>query len=85
MCKWKKIHKYTYWQIYDQFQDDLTVFATLTDMDGRYGRPTILTSWGFKNSDYPLIKTVRTKGDRSQEEWDWKYYIVGEIKKEEDD
>lgn len=88
MCKWKKLHKYTYWQIYDQFKDKFVVFATLTDMDGQYGRPTIMTQWGFKNSDYPLIKSYQTKeynhkDHRFNKDWDVEYYIISEAKKED--
>ena len=84
MCKWKKIHKYTYWQIFDQFRDEFVVFATLTDTDGQYGRPTMMTQWGFPNSDYPLIKSYQSKENRDQKDWDVKYYIISEAKKEDD-
>lgn len=33
----------------------LSVFSSLTDPDGRYGRPQIYTCWGRRDDDAPLV------------------------------
>jgi len=36
----------------------------------------MLTAWGFKDADAPLIRSIATKKSFEQEEYDYKYYIA---------
>lgn len=42
----------------------LTVFSTLTDPDGTYGRPTIYTAWGRPDDPVPLVDIRDDKLDK---------------------
>ena len=61
--EWRKIptDKHVYGTIYREHHRDLIVFSTMTDLDGQFtSRPTILTEWGFKGLDYPIIGSETT-------------------------
>jgi hypothetical protein len=55
-----------YFAIYNQHQGELTVHESCTQMDEG---PYMLTSWGFRDADAPLIQCVR-RGD------DYDYFIA---------
>ncbi len=64
MNTWHEISKETYRAIYTELLDQLHVFATITNL----GAPVmpdlpkmILTEWGFKDVDFPLIKSEITE------------------------
>ena len=60
MTKWKFIPKQIYSSIYAHFRENLTVMGTITDMEGTLpgsgGKVHLMTEWGFKDADYPLLK-----------------------------
>ncbi len=64
MNRWHEITGETYRQIYRELVEEFSVFATITNL----GEPTmpelpkmILTEWGFKGQDFPLIKSEITE------------------------
>lgn len=66
--------------------NDLGVFSTFTDSYGYYGRAKAYTSWGFKNSDYPLIE-METTWDRGDDEGErlnerTRYWLLSPIREE---
>jgi len=74
--KWIPTTLEVYLAIYNQHKDSFSVFETLTDMEGRFGVPRIVTAWGFKTADAPLIRSEATK-ERGAVEWQkWKYHIA---------
>lgn len=74
---WKKTDKHVYGAIYREHYEELVPFATFTSPEGceLSSNPEIMTEWGFKKSEVPLIKLIKTKKDRHQEEWDCEYFI----------
>lgn len=72
--------KEVFYAIYDKHKDSFGVFSTISRPDGGYfGQPEMMTEWGFKNSDTPIIKSVAEK-DNPEDEWKWEYYILFDIK-----
>lgn len=84
---WIKTTWEVYGSIYKQHHEDLVVFSSFTnpygDFQGGGGRPEIYTVWGFRNSDHPLIRSIGTKEDIEQKDFEWKYFIAA-TKKEKD-
>ena len=84
---WIKTTWEVYGAIYKHHTGDLVVFSSFTnpygDFEGGGGRPEIYTEWGFRNSDYPLIRSIGTKEDKCQKDFEWEYFIAA-TKKEED-
>ena len=78
--KWKETNKHVFHTIYLEHSKDLGVFGTCTlpEGDPRLGKmnPYILTEWGFKDADEPIMKSVATKENRQQKKYDYKYYIA---------
>lgn len=77
---WIETSNEVYAVVFVRHKRDLTVHASFTDVDGNglpfsSGKPEILTEWGFKNAETPLLKIVETKDDKDQKEWDAKFYI----------
>lgn len=63
MNSWHEISKETYWAIYTELAEKFSVFATITNLGGSnmsYPSKMILTEWGFKGEDFPLIKSEIT-------------------------
>ena len=53
--------KHVYFTIYNEHAKDLAVFASFTDTDRQYGaRAKIMTVWGFKGKDFPIMKSEIT-------------------------
>lgn len=83
--KWKETTGEVYRAIYNAHHEDFSVFETASYED------CWLTSWGFKDADHPIIKSVRTQGDYLGEElsswgewfkmykYEWKYYILRKV------
>lgn len=73
--RWIETTLEVYAAIYRQHHGDLILMETLTDIDGRFGDPRILTVWGFKDADCGLIKSVGTLP--VNETWtQWEYFIA---------
>lgn len=67
-------------EIRKEHKEQLTVFASYTDVDGygyewSSGEPEIMTEWGFKDSDNPLYKVLMTKKNRHDKEWQYEYFL----------
>ena len=77
---WRKTDKHIYGAIYREHWEELGVFGSCTAPEGdpRLGlaSPYILTEWGFKGADDPIIKSIGTKEDRNQKEYDYEYFIA---------
>lgn len=76
--KWIETTKEAYSAISMHHRDELTVFGSFSNPEesSRFGKPEMMTEWGFKNSDFPIIKSVATKESDDQKEWDWKFYVA---------
>ena len=80
--EWVPTEHAVYAAIYAVHHNDLSVFGTHTCVDGcefHYGRGYMLTEWGFKDADAPLIRSV-CDGDRETGEWS---YWIAKVKGEE--
>lgn len=54
---WVETTREVYAAIYRQHIGQLTVFGTISNPeDGYYGERHMMTEWGFKTADHPLIK-----------------------------
>lgn len=61
---------------------DMSVYSSFSDPTGTgydfsTGSPEMVTEWGFKKSDDPLLKIIQVKQNEYQKEWDCKYFIKG--------
>lgn len=77
---WIETSREVYAVIWARHQNNLSPHSSFTDPTGdgyefSSGKPEILTEWGFKNAEKPLIRIVQTKDDKEQKEWDSKFYI----------
>lgn len=60
-----------------EHRDGLTVHGTFTDIGGYNGEKRIMTEWGLKGSDAPLIK-CDTRGDVNN-------YFIASVRGDSDD
>ena len=78
--KWIKTDKHVYGAIYREHRKDMSVFGSCTAPDGdiRLGfeNPYILTEWGFKDADEPVIKSIATKESFDQKDYDYEFFIA---------
>lgn len=76
---WIETSNEVYAVIFAKHKKELAPHSSYTDIDGvqelSFGRPAIITEWGFRNSENPLLKIVQTKESQSQQEWDFEFYI----------
>jgi hypothetical protein len=77
---WLETSAEVYAVIFARHKKDFSVHSSFTDVDGdghtfSTGRPEILTEWGFRNSETPLLKIVQTKESKAQKEWDAFFFI----------
>lgn len=72
MSRWIKTDKHVYGAIYREHKDSLQVFGSFSNPTPSHlsMQPQMLTEWGFKDADYPLIKSVIKweDGDRENTE-----------------
>lgn len=61
--EWIETDKHVYGTILRQHQKQCGVFSSVTDKNGIFGEPLVLTEWGFKNADYPIVKAETRFGD----------------------
>jgi hypothetical protein len=77
---WIPTDKHVYGAIYREHCNDLVVFGSCSAPEGdpRLGimRPYMLTEWGFKDSDEPLIKSIGRKDTFEQREYVYEYFIA---------
>jgi len=78
--EWIETDKHVCGAIFREHREDFCVFASYTapEVNHRLGitKSYILTEWGFKDADEPLIKSIATKKSLKQKEYDYKYYIA---------
>lgn len=50
---------------YGGFSDEsgIGVHSSLTDLDGQFGRPYVMTTWGYRDSEVPVLKDERWPDD----------------------
>jgi len=77
---WIETSAEVYSVIFARHKKQLSPHSSFTDMTGSgyqfsTGRPEMMTKWGFRDADFPLLKIVQTKENESQKEWDIKFYI----------
>lgn len=46
----------------------LTVFSSLTDLEGVYGPPQVYTSWGIRGENVPLVDVREYRDDEGHTE-----------------
>ena len=82
---WVPTDKHVYGAIYREHAKDLTVFASHTCIGGCMfdSEPRILTEWGFKDADTPLIKS-ECIGDRSQDNGRWSFWIASVVQERDE-
>ena len=84
---WIKTDKHVFGTIYREHK--LKPFSSCTCPDGdiRLGKmnPYIYTSWGFEDSDAPLLECIQTIENHEQKEWDYKYSIALIVRDEDDE
>lgn len=85
--KWVKTDKHVYGAIYREHGGNFQVFGTCTEPDGhpniRNGKPFMLTEWGFKNADDPIIKSEASKKSVDQKDFDYEFFIAVYINDED--
>ena len=77
---WKETSAEVYAVIWARHRKELSAFASFTDMSGQgyefsTGKPEVLTEWGFKDSESPILKIVQRKECESDKEWENEYFI----------
>lgn len=82
--RWIKTNVYVYDTIWTTHYKEFQFFGTITYVEGSPvgGNPHIMTEWGFKDSEFPLIKYEKTKDTRQQELWDIEYFIAAPTNKD---
>lgn len=77
---WKETSAEVYYVIHAKHKKDLCVHSSYTDSTGRgyewsTGSPEVMTEWGFKASEQPLVKIRQTKEHESDREWVSEFFI----------
>lgn len=77
---WIETSAEVYYVILAKHRKNLGVYSSFSDPTGNglefsSGRPEMITEWGFKTSDQPLIKIRQTKENESDREWEYEYFI----------
>lgn len=77
---WVETSKEVYAVIMAKHRKDMCVHSSFTDSTGNgyefsSGKPTIHTEWGFKDSDYPLLRVEDEKENEQQKDWETKFFI----------
>lgn len=77
---WLETSAEVYAVIMAKHRKDFSVHSSFSDPDGfcndfSAGKPEMVTEWGFKSSETPLLKIVQSKKDKDQKEWDSNFFI----------
>lgn len=84
--KWKSTDKHVYGAIYREHYKDLRTFATCTAPDGNpqlsITTPYVMTEWGFKGADEPIIRIESHKKNVKQKDYDNEYFLAVVINEE---
>ena len=77
---WIKTDKHVFGTILREHKKDLRVYSSCSAPDGDmrlgYSYPYMMTEYGFKNSNLPLVKIIETKESVQQSEWNSQYFIA---------
>jgi len=81
---WKETSQEVYAVIFARHKKDLSPHSSFTDMTGTgyhfsTGRPEIMTEWGFRDSETPLLKILQTKESEEEKEWNNQFFIFVNI------
>lgn len=85
MSKWIPTDKHVYGAIYREHRKDLTVFGTFSNPEPSYlqNQPEMLTEWGVKDADFPLIKSViKWEHEKRDETETVEYFIYSPTKED---
>lgn len=77
---WKETSNEVYAVIFAKHKTDLSPHSSFTDMTGTgyefsSGHPEVITEWGFRNSEIPLLKIRQTKENELDKEWNVEFFI----------
>ena len=77
---WKETSAEVNAVIFAKHKKDLGVHSSFSDPTGNglefsSGRPEMITEWGFKTSDQPIVKIRQTKENESDREWVYEFFI----------
>ena len=77
---WKETSAEVYAVIMAKHRKELVVHSSFSDPTGTghhfsSGSPEMLTEWGFKDSEQPLLKIVQRKDREDDKEWDVQYCL----------
>jgi hypothetical protein len=77
---WKETSAEVYYVIHAKHKKDLSVHSSFSDTTGNgfnfsTGIPEMITEWGFKDSDVPLLKVRQTKVNEYDKEWNCEFFI----------
>ena len=66
--------------IFAKHRKQLEIHSSFTDITGNDyhfsdGKPKIMTEWGFKKAETPLLKIAQTKKNKEQKDWDVEFFI----------
>lgn len=80
---WIETSAEVYAVIFAKHRKQLAPFASFTDSNGdgyefSSGRPEVMTEWGFRDCEKPLLKIRQTKERASDKDWNCEYWIFAE-------
>lgn len=77
---WIKTDKHVFGAIFREHKKELQVYGSCSAPNGDirlgYENPYLMTEYGFKSGNTPLIKIIETKEFIEQKDWDSKYFIA---------
>lgn len=83
--RWIKTNEYVYNTIWLAHNKEFTVFGAFTCVEGGSPlseNPHMMTEWGFKDSEFPLMKNEQRKESRDQKQWDIEYFLAAPTSKD---
>lgn len=77
---WIQTSPEVYSVIYVRHKKELVVHSSFSDPTGNghtfsTGKPEMVTEWGFKDADTPLIKAVSIKDNEQVKDYETNYFI----------
>jgi len=54
--RWKEISRAAYAALNINVETGWKTFGSVTDIYGEFGTPLIMTEWGIKDADFPMVK-----------------------------
>ena len=77
---WVETSNEVYAVIFAKHRSQLVPHSSFTDMTGSgyhfsTGHPEVITEWGFKDAENPLLKIRQTKEKESDKDWNVEVFI----------